>query len=148
MITASRVAPRRGAAERQHGWAWIALALAIGLHVADEAAHDFLSVYNPTVRTIRERAPWLPLPTFEFGEWIAGLAAGVVLLIAVSPLVFRGRRVMRQLSYVLAGMMLLNGVQHIAWSIYMGRTMPGVFSSPVLIAASVWLIVTARRIPR
>ncbi len=42
------------------GLAWIVFALAIAVHVADEAAHDFLSVYNPTVRAIRERLPFLP----------------------------------------------------------------------------------------
>jgi hypothetical protein len=148
MITASKALPRSAAAQRQHGCAWIALALALALHVADEAAHDFLSVYNPSVRSIRERAPWLPLPTFEFGEWLAGLGTAVVLLLAVSPLVFRGARVMRPVSYALGLMMVLNGVQHIAGSAYMGRPMPGVLSSPVLIAASVWLIATARRILR
>jgi hypothetical protein len=145
MITASKASPRRIAAERQHGWAWIALAFALALHVADEAAYDFLSVYNPTVRSIRERVPWLPLPAFEFGEWIAGLATGVVLLLSVSPLVFRYARRMRPLSYVLGAIMLLNAMQHIAASIYMRRPMPGVLSSPVLLAASLWLMVTARR---
>jgi hypothetical protein len=89
--------------------------------------------------------PWIPLPTFEFTEWITGLAAAVVLLLALSPLVFRGVRAMRPLSFVLGGLMILNGMQHIGGSIYMGALMPGVLSSPLLLAASIWLIVTAQR---
>jgi hypothetical protein len=145
MIPASAPLARPVAAERQHGWAWIGLALALALHVADEAAHDFLSVYNPNARMIRERISWLPVPVFGFTEWIAGLAAAVLLLLALSPLVFRGVRAMRLLSYLLGGLMALNGLQHTIASIYMGRAMPGVLSSPVLFAASIWLIVTARR---
>ncbi|HET8546818.1 MAG TPA: hypothetical protein VFL57_02390 [Bryobacteraceae bacterium] len=149
MITAAQPA-RAGFAgnRRRHGWAWIMLAVAIALHVADEATHDFLAVYNPAVRTIRQRVPWLPLPTFEFGEWIAGLAAGVVLLLALSPLVFRGARIMRPISFVLAALMALNALQHAAGSVYMGRLMPGALSSPVLLAAALWLAVTAQRTPR
>lgn len=60
---------------RRFGLAWLALAAALALHVADEAHADFLSVYNPTVLAIRERIPWIPLPTFTFGAWITGLAA-------------------------------------------------------------------------
>ena len=45
----------------RHGWAWVALTLALAVHVADEALTDFLSVYNPTVEAIRARYPWVPL---------------------------------------------------------------------------------------
>jgi hypothetical protein len=38
---------------RVPGWAWVSLALAIAVHVLDEAAHDFLALYNPTVEAIR-----------------------------------------------------------------------------------------------
>jgi hypothetical protein len=62
---------------RGWGTTWVALSLALALHVWDEAAHDFLAVYNPTVLSIRERLPFLPLPTFTFGEWLFGLIVGV-----------------------------------------------------------------------
>ena len=121
------------------------MAFALALHVADEAANDFLSVYNPGVRAIRARLPWLPLPVFDFNEWITGLAVAVALLLAVCPLVFAGARAMRPVSYALGGLMVANALGHVGGSFYMGRLMPGVLSSPVLLAAAVWLIVTARR---
>lgn len=49
------------------GWSWLALCAALAVHVADEALTDFLSVYNPIARAIRERVPFLPLPVFTFG---------------------------------------------------------------------------------
>lgn len=39
---------------------WILLCLAVVLHVIDEATHNFLAVYNPTVMALRERVPRLP----------------------------------------------------------------------------------------
>ena len=78
------------------GRAWVALALALGLHVVDEATHDFLSVYNPTVRALRGRVPWLPLPTFTFPVWLGGLIAGVLLLLCLAPLAYRGARFTRR----------------------------------------------------
>jgi len=44
----------------------VGLCVAFGLHVVDEALTDFLSVYNPIVRAVRARLPFLPLPTFTF----------------------------------------------------------------------------------
>jgi hypothetical protein len=55
---------------------------------------------------------------------------------------------MRVLSYLLGGLMVLNALQHIGWSVYMRRMMPGVWSSPLLLAVSILLIVTARRVRR
>ena len=52
------------ATHRLFGFAWLAFALALAVHVLDEATHDFLSVYNPSAQAIRSRLPFLPLPTF------------------------------------------------------------------------------------
>ena len=72
--------------DRHLGRAWVVLALALALHVADEAANDFLAIYNPNVRAIRARFPFLPLPTFTFETWLTGLILGIALLLALSPL--------------------------------------------------------------
>jgi hypothetical protein len=70
--------------------AWIALCLALALQVMDEALTGFLEVYNPSVRALRERWPWLPLPVFTFEMWIIGLVAAIVILLALSGFVRRG----------------------------------------------------------
>lgn len=38
---------------RRFGIAWVRFALAVAVHVTDEAMHDFLSPYNSSVRAIR-----------------------------------------------------------------------------------------------
>ena len=138
-------------AERLHrrlGAAWLALTVAVAVHVTDEARTDFLSVYNPSVRALRARAPWLPLPTFTFGVWLAGLAAAIVLLLALAPLAFRGRRAAVWLAYPYAVLMFANGCGHLGGSLYFGRWMPGVASAPLLLAASALLFLAARRAHR
>lgn len=111
----------------------------------DEAAHDFLALYNPTAETIRRAAPWLPVPIFTFPVWIGGLTAGVVLMLSVSPGVFRDARWARPACYILAVLMAFNALGHAAGSLYLGRPAPGVYSSPLLAAVAVWLFLMTRR---
>lgn len=129
------------------GRAWFVFALALACHVADEATHDFLSVYNPNALAIRARFPFLPIPTFTFREWLAGLLAGIVLLLCLTPLANRGVRWIRVAAFPLAIVVgIANGLAHIISSIYFHRLMPGVLSSPLLIAAGAWLFLSARSV--
>jgi hypothetical protein len=133
---------------RSVGRAWIALCLALALHVIDEALTGFLDVYNLSVRALRERWPWLPLPVFTFEMWIVGLAVAIVILLALSGFVRRGARWARALAYVFSALMIANALGHTVGTIF-GRTvgsiafprpMPGFYSSPVLFIASVYLL--------
>ena len=138
---------------RKLGIAWISLCVALALHVADEALTGFLSIYNPTVLALRARYAWFPMPVFEFADWLSGLGVGVVLLFALSPFAFSGARWLRPLAYVFAVVMLLNATGHTLGtilghtlpSITFPRPMPGFYSSPLLFAASVNMIVQLRK---
>lgn len=127
------------------GFAWIVLTLALALHVLDEAVHDFLSFYNPAALAVRDRLPFLPLPTFSFGAWLAGLIAGVVLLSLLSPFAFRRAVWLRPLALLLSIFMMVNAGIHIFGSLFLGSVMPGTYSAPVLLAAAVCLLVSALR---
>lgn len=133
---------------RQWGNAWVALAIAIALHVADEAITEFLPLYNSIVLSLRENYPWVPLPTFDFSTWLGGLITGVILLLSLSPLVYAGKRIFRPISYFLGTLMTLNALGHIGGSIYLGTLAPGVISSPVLLLAAVALVIAAARAGR
>jgi len=139
---------RRPSAVLRFGRAWLALAAALALHVTDEALTNFLSVYNPTVLAVRSRFPWIPLPTFSFRMWIAGLAAGIAILFLLSPVAFRGAKWLTVVAVPFSVLMIGNGLGHIGSSVYFGRFMPGVYSSPILIAASLWALVSALRLLR
>ncbi|HUJ43110.1 MAG TPA: HXXEE domain-containing protein [Opitutaceae bacterium] len=133
---------------RPFGYAWLALCGALAIHVTDEALTDFLSVYNPAVDAIRARLPFLPLPTFTFNTWLAGLILAILVLSILSVLAFRGGRLAAWLAYPYAAIMLVNGLGHFGGSIYLGRWMPGVYSAPLLLFASVLLFVRAREAHR
>ena len=128
------------------GVAWIFLSLALTLHVIDEALTDFLSVYNPAVQAIRKRFPFLPLPIFTFRVWLAGLCLGSLVAFGLSFLAFRGSRLAIVVAYPVAVLMFANGIGHIVASLYRGRIMPGVYSSPFLVAASAYLFCAAQAV--
>jgi hypothetical protein len=128
---------------RKHGFAWVYLTIALAVHVTDEAINDFLSVYNPIVTKLVREHPYLPLPTFSFKLWITGLIIAVVGLFALAPLVFMGKKAMVIISFFYGGLMLLNGLTHITGSFLLDGIMPGTWSAPLLIIASVYLIFTA-----
>jgi hypothetical protein len=130
------------------GRAWMALCLALAVHVSDEALTGFLDVYNPTVNAIRAQLPWLPLPVFRFETWITGLIAAIGALMCVSVFVFQGARWTRPAGYAFAILMILNALGHTAGTLF-GRTvesvrfsgpMPGFYSSPLLMAAAIYLL--------
>lgn len=125
---------------RGRAWAWLGLTGGLALHVADEAANDFLAVYNPNAARIREALPFLPIPEFTFGSWIAALATAVAVLLALTACVVRAQRWTIAAGYVYGTVMLLNGVAHASASAFIGRLMPGVLSSPVIVAAAFVLL--------
>jgi hypothetical protein len=133
--------------------AWIALCLAMAVHITDEAANGFLSIYNPTVMAMRERVAWLPFPVFRFGVWLAGLIVANVLLLSLSLFISRGAAWIRPIAYGFAFIMLGNGIGHTVGtvlghtvaSVRFPRPMPGFYSSPLLLAGSVYLLLELRR---
>lgn len=132
-------------ASQSFGKAWLCLTAALAVHVADETLTDFLALYNPTVRAIREHLPWLPLPVFTFRLWLAGLVAGVLVLLILAKPAFANSRILRPFAYFFAAAMFGNGLLHIAASVYLGRFAPGVTSAPLLLAAAGYLLVSLRR---
>lgn len=130
------------------GTAWIALTIAFALHVLDEAATGFLSIYNPTVSAMRERIAWFPMPNFDFREWLLGLIAAVAVCLILTPLAGMNARWLRPLAWIYAVIMFLNAIGHTAVTIlghtvaavHVPRPAPGFYSSPILIVGSVWLM--------
>lgn len=137
---------------RNFGMAWFLLCLAFCAHVADEALTGFLGVYNPTVLAVRARLSWFPMPTFEFREWLTGLIVANIVLLLLTPFAFRNARWLRPLAYFYAMVHLLNGTGHTLATIF-GQTVssvqfprpaPGFYSSPLLFAGSIYLLIRLR----
>ena len=136
------------------GVAWVLLWAALAVHVADEALTGFLSVYNPTVLALRARFGFWLMPTFEFQEWLSGLALGIVLLAALSPFAFRNARWIRPVFYVctvVIGLMNALGhtiatvLGHTVATVRFPRPAPGFYSSPLLLIVSAYALIQLRR---
>ena len=134
------VSPKLLTAPERHARAWLLLDAALAVHVVDEALTGFLDFYNPLVRQLRNRLGFWPMPTFSFGVWLSGLTVLVVMIALLTPAVRRGATATRVLSWVLAVIMLGNGIAHLAGSLYYQRWLPGATSAPLLLVASIMLI--------
>ena len=133
---------------RRWALAWAALSGTFALHVIDEAANDFLAWYNPNALAIRARLPWLPIPVFSFPVWITGLTIAVLGLAALTPLVRRGSRWLLPFAYLYGIVHTANAIGHIATSVAGRWFAPGVYSSPVLLGAALWLLYETNRVRR
>jgi hypothetical protein len=117
---------RESSGQGNFGLAWFLLCLAFCAHVADEALTGFLPIYNATVLAMRNQYRWYPMPTFEYRNWLTGL--------------------------IIATIHLLNGMGHTlatifgrtASSIHFSRPAPGFYSSPLLLAGSIYLFIRLR----
>lgn len=125
---------------RRQAQTWFVLVAVLALHVVDEAMSGFLDFYNPLVTRLRSRVSWFPMPTFSFDVWLGGLIALVIVLAPIGVAVRRGAPGTRVASWAFAAIMLLNGVGHLAGSVYFGHWLPGTTTAPLLVVGSVLLI--------
>ena len=93
---------------------------------------------------IRQRAPFIPFSTFSFELWLRGLIISVIILFSLSSFAFRERGWIVLLAYFLGIVMVINAFSHFTGTIYLGKAMPGVYSSPFLLAAALYLLWSAR----
>jgi hypothetical protein len=129
----------------RHARAWLTLVVILALHVTDEALTGFLSVYNPIVLQIRAAWSWFPMPTFTFGPWLTGLIVLVIVLALLTPAIRAGGVFVAAASFIFGFLMFMNGVGHLAGSVYFGRWLPGATTAPLLLAGSTWLLRTTWR---
>jgi hypothetical protein len=120
--------------------AWLLLTLSVGLHVFDEAMTGFLPFYNTSVMALRGRYAFFPAPTFSFELWLGGLITGILLCLALTPLVARGGEIIRWVVNILGVIMIINALGHLLGSLYVGHILPGAYSSPILLLSAVYAV--------
>jgi hypothetical protein len=135
------------------GLPWLLLCVAFALHVWDEAAHDFLGYYNATVLTLYGHFSWFPRIDVTFRQWLIGLIVATLFCTALTPFAFRNARWLRPVAYLLAIIHFLNGLGHITAQILGGTVpsvrfdgaSPGIYTAPLLLAASAYLFGRLRK---
>lgn len=125
--------------------AWLSLVSAVVLHVFDEAMTDFLPTYNQIVLDLRNQLGFFPAPTFSFGVWLGGLITVIVLGYSMTVFVTRGGKVIRIITIVLGILMIVNALGHLFGAIYFGKVFPGMWSSPFLLAAAIFVTIRGFR---
>lgn len=137
------------------GLAWLLLCLALVVHCGDEALTDFLGYYNATVLTLYGHFSWFPRMDMDFREWAILSVTINTLLLSLTPFAYRNAPLLRTIAHVFAGILLLQGIAHIAFTV-LGHTVPsvtfvstapGFYSSPLLVAGSIYLIIRLRQSP-
>jgi hypothetical protein len=127
-----------GVPANKFGKAWFTLSLFLLLHIIDEAINGFLPVYNENILRIRA-STGIPFPTFTFPFWFTGLICLDVWLLFLSRYALQGKPLIIFLAYPFAFIMLLNGLAHLAGSLYLQQLVPGTLTAPFLIYGSVKL---------
>ena len=130
-----------GSSTTGFGWPWVAATLALGLHIADEATHDFLAWYNPQALRVRRFLGGLPFPpTFTFWPWLIALSLAVVILAALTPQAYAGNSWLRVLAIVMGVEHVGNALLHLDAGFIIRRAVPGIWSVPTLLATGIWLL--------
>ena len=126
--------------------AWIIFISALALHVLDEAMTGFLPFYNQMVSSLQEKYGYFPAPTFSFERWLSALITVIVIGYLATIKVAQGGKVIRVITIILGILMTANALGHLVGSLYYERMLPGLRSSPILLAASIWVIIRGFRI--
>jgi hypothetical protein len=121
--------------------AYLLMVISLGLHVIDEAITGFLGFYNPLVLKLREQFEFIPFPVFPFWLWALGLSLLVTVLLLVTSLIHKRNKILIFIIRVFSFIMILNGLGHILGSVYLSRILPGFYSSPLLLAFSIYLLI-------
>ena len=102
--------------------------------------------FPPSALALRERIGGIPFPpTFSRPVWLAGLVVAVAILAAMTPFIRPGRRWAAVAAYAYGVIHMANAIGHVAVSVSGGWLAPGVMSSPVLLAAALWLLYETSR---
>ncbi len=130
------------------GFAWLLLCLSFAANILDDGVNDFLGSYNPTVLTLYGHFSWFPRIDLAFKPWLTGVIVADALLLFLTPWAYRNSRLLRPVAYAFSLTMLADGCGTILATL-LGRTVgsvhftgmaPGTYSSPLLVAASVFLL--------
>ncbi len=127
--------PEKGEARRAAARALGVAVVAQGLHFFEESATGF--------RT--ELGDVLGLPAMPLSFFVVFNVAWLAVWVASVPAVRRGHAVGFFAAWFLAIAGTLNGVLHPVLAAAAGGYFPGLISSPVIAAASVWLWIQLRR---
>ena len=133
-------------AHLRHGLAWVGLCLALAAHVADEALAGSLNLYGPAALALNRHVPYPQPPDFAPEVWLTLAVETIIVLLMLAPFVFYGARWTAVLSYPFAVVAFFYGLSHPAGSLYFSTAVPGLYTSPLLLAGAAALLLSVHRV--
>lgn len=123
--------------------AWLALTFALTIHVIEGALRNYLDFYNPLAMSLRDMLLWTWMPTFTFAAWIGGWIVILAALYGMTWFAAYAARWMVWAAIAYAEVAFLFAAAKIGFAIYLQKAIPGVYTAPLLLAASSWLTMEA-----
>lgn len=123
---------------------WLVLCLTLAVHVLDEAVGGFILQVNGLLSGIARDREILGVPQFTSVGWLAALAVVVLLLLVFTGPVSRSAPLTRLLPHAVASVLLVNGLGHMALTLWVGQVVAGTLSSPLLLLVSTWAFTNLR----
>jgi len=125
--------------------AWVALTLALAVHVVESALRDYLSFYNPLAMSLRDMLLWTWMPTFTFAAWIGGWTVILAALFGMAWFAAYGARWVVWAAFAYAEVTFLFAAAKLGFAVYLEKAIPGVYTAPLILAASTWLTLESLR---
>lgn len=123
--------------------AWLALTFALTLHILEGAVRNYLDFYNPLAMSLRDMLLWTWMPTFTFAAWIGGWAAILAALYGMAWFAAYPVRWIIWAAIAYGDVIFLFAAAKLGFAIYLQKAIPGVYTVPLLLAASCWLTAEA-----
>lgn len=125
--------------------AWILLSAVLALHIAEEATSGTYLIYGETLDFLRQIYPQLAIPPFKYDVWLLNITGTILVLLSLTWLVQKRYQIMRPASFALAIFTTANATIHILLSLASDRVLAGTLTSPLLLAASLFLLLSIPR---
>ena len=125
--------------------AWFVHSAVLALHIAEEATSGAYLIYGETLDFLRQIYPQLAIPPFRFTIWLLDITGTMLVLLSLTWLVHKRFQIMRPASFALATFTTANAMMHILFSLASDRVLAGTLTSPFLLAASLFLLLSIPR---
>lgn len=125
--------------------AWFLACLVFALHIVDEGFHGTFGFYSDLERFVNLLLPSLNLTPFNFDVWLVNMSGTLFVLFLLTILVQRANPLMLPASYLFAAFLSGNSAFHLLMTIGRGEPVTGALTSPLMLAAGLFLFVAAGR---
>lgn len=123
--------------------AWFLACLVFAIHIVDEGFHGSFGFYSDLESLVSLLLPSLNLTPFNFDVWLVNMSGTLFVLFLLTYLVTRANPVMLPASYLFAAFLTGNSAFHLLMTIGRGEAVTGALTSPLMLAAGLFLFVAA-----